>query len=660
MVDVVSSEKRKQAAVVVAVVAAALFASLPAFLTYLPYSSNHDITFHLMRIEGIAEGLRNGDFPVRMQTVQINGFGYPVSVTYGDLFLYIPAILRLVGLSLQGSYSVFVFLANLFCASITYVVTKRIFGLRSVALMACALWTFAPYRLLDNVWLRAAVGEYLALGFLPVIAYGLFSIFMNGRHEGASRNGWAWCGFGVCGIVYSHVLSILLAIIIFAPVLIAILIARHDKETLLQVVKAIAAAVFLSLAFVVPFLDYYANANMLITDMTADDKRLQAATNAMQLPQLLFFFPPVEGWSIVDPFSVNEMPMTIGAALFFGGVIWLLAVIMQGGFREGEKTAFVVGIIGCVLALLLAFMASYYFPWDSDVGSLLNKVIGTLATIQFPWRLLGPISFVMVVLGCLAVVTIKDKVLSRAVAAMLACLVVLEAGCGLTSFMNTAAPLDEGLNVNGVMNGEYLPSGTIVDKLYEEGATEPKPSEGAVVNSFEKKGTDVSISVSAEKDSTVLLPLLSYPGYELSTSIDGASLGVGENNVMELSLPAGADGEVSIAFREPMEWRVSEIVSLLALIVVVVCCAAARWMAKGSNDPTPKGRHGRSESAEKRAPFGSEEKGRARSRRLEGGFRSHESAKMAKPVVPADSNCGGKTKWSDQGRALRPQRAHRL
>ncbi|MEQ2913930.1 hypothetical protein [Bifidobacterium adolescentis] len=32
-----------------------------------------DLEFHLFRIEGIAQGLRDGQFPVLMQTVQVGG-----------------------------------------------------------------------------------------------------------------------------------------------------------------------------------------------------------------------------------------------------------------------------------------------------------------------------------------------------------------------------------------------------------------------------------------------------------------------------------------------------------------------------------------------------------------------------------------------------------
>lgn len=62
-------------------------ADIPFMMSYLPVATTgHDLIFHLYRIEGIAQGLIEGQFPVRMQTVQAAGYGYPVSIMYGDIF----------------------------------------------------------------------------------------------------------------------------------------------------------------------------------------------------------------------------------------------------------------------------------------------------------------------------------------------------------------------------------------------------------------------------------------------------------------------------------------------------------------------------------------------------------------------------------------------
>ena len=57
-----------------------LVSCLPLFLP--GFHKGHDTVFHLLRIDGIAQELHNGQFPVRMPSVWIDGYGFPVSIFY--------------------------------------------------------------------------------------------------------------------------------------------------------------------------------------------------------------------------------------------------------------------------------------------------------------------------------------------------------------------------------------------------------------------------------------------------------------------------------------------------------------------------------------------------------------------------------------------------
>lgn len=374
---------------------------LPLLMAYLPYNSSHDLVFHLFRIEGLAEGLKNGEFPVRMQTSQLHGYGYPVSICYGDLFLYIPAFLRILGLSIKSSYSIFVLLVNTFCATSTYIVFKRMTKSTSIALVISALWTWAPYRLIDDIWLRASVGEYLALSFFPIILYGLFSIFYFEK-VGASKYGWVWCALGVCGIVYSHVLSIILAAFVFVPLFLLLLVKNHSKQIIKSILSAFVLIVLLSLAFIVPFLDYYHNADMRVTSNNAIDKQQLAASNALQPIQLLLFMPAVASIS-TDALTVNEMPFSLGWAVILGVLTWLLTQTLPSVRKTQSKSFRRFGILLFIISVLLAIVSSVYFPWSYENG-IFGTLISVVAVIQFPWRFVGPLSFTLIVLIAMGLV----------------------------------------------------------------------------------------------------------------------------------------------------------------------------------------------------------------------------------------------------------------
>lgn len=91
----------KERSVLFGLVCVWFISSLPLFVNYMV--RGYDFEFHMMRIEGLAKGLMSGQFPVKLQPGWMNGYGYPVSVMYGDLLLYLPALLRILGFTLQAS-----------------------------------------------------------------------------------------------------------------------------------------------------------------------------------------------------------------------------------------------------------------------------------------------------------------------------------------------------------------------------------------------------------------------------------------------------------------------------------------------------------------------------------------------------------------------------
>lgn len=102
----------------------ALFVSYPLYHDYLVYS--HDINFNLVRIEGLKEALGSGQVPARIHPIENNGYGYATSLLYPELFLYIPAILRLLNTSMVFSFKLFLIFINLVSVISMYIAVKKI------------------------------------------------------------------------------------------------------------------------------------------------------------------------------------------------------------------------------------------------------------------------------------------------------------------------------------------------------------------------------------------------------------------------------------------------------------------------------------------------------------------------------------------------------
>ena len=150
--------------------------SLPEMIS--GFYDGHDMAFHLLRIEGIAQELKNGSFPARIHSLSLYGYGYPVSIFYGDILLYLPAMLRIVGVPVMSAYKVYILFINVLTMLISYFSFSKMFKNRNVAVLGTLIYVTSPYRMLD-VYIRAAVGEYTAMMAYPLIALALYLIYTS-------------------------------------------------------------------------------------------------------------------------------------------------------------------------------------------------------------------------------------------------------------------------------------------------------------------------------------------------------------------------------------------------------------------------------------------------------------------------------------------------
>ena len=247
-----------------------------------------DLGFHLMRIEGIAEGLENGVFPVKMQGLWMEGYGYPVSVYYGDFLLYIPALLRLCGVPVVAAYKIFVALVNLGTGLLALYSFRKIFGDDRVALVCAAAYLTAGYRLL-NLYVRAAAGEYCAMMFLPLLAAAVWEIY-RGKPAGIrERFSMATLlALALSGLIGTHLLTTEMAGVVLLIVGLIFWKRTFSREVFPTLALACGETALLNLYFLVPFLDYYLHVPVYLNRVMEGVKQIQE--DGASLFQLLAFW----------------------------------------------------------------------------------------------------------------------------------------------------------------------------------------------------------------------------------------------------------------------------------------------------------------------------------------------------------------------------------
>lgn len=540
----------------------------PLYADYL--TAGHDIPFHLLRIEGLAKGLSDHVFPVKIHPVWARDHGYAVGVMYGNAFLYFPALLRRFGYSIQSAYKLYAAAVNLGTVIISYFMFKRMFRSRKTGLLGCLVYSLSIYRLVDT-YTRTAVGEYTAMMFFPVVLCGFYLIFTE-----ASKNSWQkpaiLTALGITGLIQSHVLSCEMAAFVILPACLILIRRVCRRYPFTALALAAFLSVLLNLGFLVPFLDYY-NTGLHITSEEWSGSTIGFfQENGLFPTQLFTLFGHATGsaWQIQAGVS-NEVTITMGIFFLLGLLLFFYLLLCH----TGECRTFPNFIPACLctaLGCLLLYMSTCYFPWDA-IASLDDSVKNLIYSLEFPWRLLAPAT-ALLAFSCCFSVSALHHIYGRATAypILLSMLTLLAVNCGwfLYDFTFSVEPYrvyaTYELDSMNMYSNDYLPEGTnpenIKDNLIiQEGI--------AALERYEKQGTKILCGVTAEDSGgSIDFPLNYYKYYVCRDDATGEELEVspGYNSMLRVTFPPGYSGSITVEFREPLHWRISEFLSLLTFL----------------------------------------------------------------------------------------------
>ena len=538
----------------------ALFAGMPLLFSGL--YSGHDLFFHLNRIEGMASALRAGQLPARIHASTLLGYGYASGVFYPELFLYLPAVLRNLGVSLCASVKVLEGLINLAVAFSCYAAARALLHDRRVALGAAVLYALCPYRL-AGLYTRAALGESLAMIFLPLVIWGMTEVLTRDARR------WPLLALGMTGLLMSHLLSAMFAAVCCA--LAAVCCAGRLVREMRRIGAMLLAAGLTALCalwFLVPMLDY-ARAGGISTSVAID-----TAAQALQPGALLVGFAGA-GASLPEAaldfsYSVGVVP---GLSLLVGCA--LLAVrLYAGGLRAAGREDRLCAALLLLGALLLA-CATPLFPWARACS--LRRPFSTLfMQIQYPWRLVGvaaPMLSLAAAWGYL-----REERHRTPMLALLTALSMALAGFAMQMTVQDVPVLTpDGYCDTRIGQYEYTYVGTEKSALVP-GEIVAAEAPGFTVEDYRKRGTSLSFTLNAPQGCAyVEVPLLYYPGYRAEA--DGVPCRVvrGDNSVVRIyGVPEGSGTAVRVAFEAPGLWLGAQALSALGAVLLALSLAGMR------------------------------------------------------------------------------------
>ena len=546
-----------------------LLTSVPLFMRGIFIGD--DLPFHLARIEALAAELKRGIFPVRMASLWMYGYGYPTSILYGDFLLYPVALLRILHFDITASFKFCLLMMNLGTTLTGYFSFKYIFKNKNRALLLTLIYLTCGYRF-ATVYVRTAIGEISGMLFVPLVAAGMWGIYMYGESKKSKAS--ILLGCGMAGIVCSHVLTTEMTVLTLAVTALIMLRKTFTPKVLKQLFAAIGICFALSAFFLIPFADYFMNTDMVVKTDYSRAYLLGIQKNGLKLAEIFTTFKAPIGNRTLT--GMADRTLYSPGIFLVGGLLIAIYLLIR---HKANKKIKVLSLI----SVIMLFLASDLFPWD--IFAAKSGLGLTLAQVQFPWRYVGMSLLPLTLL--LGVLSEKyEEYRENAddnIRNQLPSMGILEALCAVSAlavlfwytgsyfgvvsevYYHDTAELDLATAVDG---GEYRLEHIKLDQFYPNYRTDG-------LNSFapvSRDGFRYDVTVeTGDSEGYVDFPVFAYRNY-VARDDAGNKLTVttgDENCMVRVIIPPSYSGHIFLDYGSPWYWRLSEVISIIGLLCLI-------------------------------------------------------------------------------------------
>lgn len=533
-----------------------------------------DDLFHMTRIQGLAESIRDGvGFPIRVQSYWNYGHGYAVSMFYGDLLLFFPAVLLLIGFPFYMVYKCFIFCLLAGSAIVAYYSFYRCLRDEYAALVGSMVYLLIPYHLL-NIYNRGAMGECCAFVFLPLVFCGAYLLLREKPGTASYRRIKWYLVIGFSGLINSHVITTEMTVLALGAFCLIFWRRTFRKQTFIQFFEAAILSLLINVWFWLP----------LLYMMGADQYHLQTIISLNMQERGLFFasfFQLLLNKGSAQTGMYQNEPVQLGVGLAMAYIVYL---IWRGKRKESIRIE--SGLFGGSM-LVFVVMSTRYLPWNAMMRiPVLGKVI---SSFQFParWMVLATLFAAAFAMFFFSEIKERGGILIKTALGLAAVLMVVSAIYQVNSIAYNTTPryLYDAKNFGtiSVGNGEYLLQEVEsfgLDLYYHD----PVAEEGLSWSSFVQKGTKIKMNIKNETDQmkAVELPLMGYKGYGVKSfevidcpeGVPVISNTVGAHGDLRVEVPAGFEGGIEVFYQGFWFFRLAELVSVLSILTILIseCC----------------------------------------------------------------------------------------
>lgn len=510
--------------------------------------NGHDIEYHLLRIESLKEGILMGRPFLKINVLYFGGAGYASSLFYPDFLLYIPAVLRVLGVSINASYHIFIGICILLVYLSSFYCAKKMTGSVYAASMASALMVLSPY-FLGDVFIRSAVGEYTAFIFLPFVIYGIYNVL----YEQMDQPWILAVGFG--GVLLNHTNTMVFCLIFGAAAfVIKWKVFRKDLKVLGKLVVTAVVTMAVTAPYWLSMLEMYVS-----TDLAVSDSWITLEQTALQFSGIFSQTFPSLGFLLV------------------------VLAIFRALVKKNEENKDLLSYADWLLlgGAFFAILTTDLIPWE--------RLNGYLSFVQFPWRFFimatALLAFADAIILYLFIKNSLESSLSGSLRISCVLLLVLVASMALNFISKAEITYYDYSDdyytykpyTGNVIGGEWLPKAvTNRDMLIIKSDSMVGNDGSEVAFSRVKNTIEADLPVAYEY---VDVPFVYYKGYEATLSGESGAVKVpveaGANGVCRVLLN-GQTGHLRVYYGGTKVQLIANIICLLTVLGLVVFLVKGR------------------------------------------------------------------------------------
>lgn len=339
-----------------------LITALPAWGDGIPAGA--DVEVHVHRIHAMSLALQEGNLYPRWISYLHLGYGYPIFNFYAPGYAYFTALFEIAGLHITTAYNLVQTMAWSFGSLGMYLLARRFMSAPS-AVLAAALWTFAPSRLYE-VWWQGSIAQIISASFIPYLILG---VVKNSKAPSLRRM--LAITLPYTALIFTHTpmmyISTLYAapLAFFAPIVYAKMDFREIIKRWLFIGLSFALGIGLATIFLMP--------TLLELEYVQISQGIDETANYLleqYLPVSEIFTVP----RIIDSSDLYlDFPRTLGLV---GGILSAIGIV--GLVRRKKFGVAILSVAGLAFTIFMLL----------DISFNVWMAIPLFANLRFPARLL--------------------------------------------------------------------------------------------------------------------------------------------------------------------------------------------------------------------------------------------------------------------------------